>query len=44
FVMMYFLNRDYTQVLLQHPNSFVVVGISMGIGALWIRRIVNFDF
>jgi tight adherence protein B len=44
FFIILFLNRNYAQVLLDHPLLPVVMLISEGIGALWIRKIVNFDF
>ncbi|MFN5975873.1 MAG: type II secretion system F family protein, partial [Planctomyces sp.] len=43
-VIMIFLNRDYTQSLLDHPELLVGMAGSMGLGWLWIRKIVNFDF
>ncbi len=43
-VIMIFLNRDYTQSLLDHPELLVGMAGSMGVGWLWIRKIVNFDF
>lgn len=44
FLMMLFINPGYTGVLLEHPRALAGLGVSMGIGTLWIRRIVNFDF
>jgi tight adherence protein B len=44
FLLMWCVNREYTQIILQHPNHLVGVGCSMAVGAWWIRRIVNFDF
>jgi tight adherence protein B len=44
FLIMMVLNRDYTSVLLQHPSLIVTTLVSETFGALWIRRIVNFDF
>jgi len=43
-LIMIFLNRDYTQSLLDHPELLIGMGVSMGLGWLWIRKIVNFDF
>ncbi len=43
-IIMIFLNRDYTQSLLDHPELLIGMGVSMGLGWLWIRKIVNFDF
>jgi tight adherence protein B len=38
------LNRNYGQVLFDNPNLLVGMVVSEGLGALWIRKIVNFDF
>lgn len=43
-VVMIFLNRDYTQSLLDHPELLIGMALSMGLGWLWIRKIINFDF
>jgi tight adherence protein B len=39
-----FFNRDYADMLLARPRLVVGCLVSEGIGALWIRRITNFDF
>src|SRR5579883_26376 len=39
-----FINHDYGQVLLKHPGLLVGMFVSEVFGALWIRKIVNFDF
>ena len=44
FILMLILNRKYAEILFQHPNYLIGLGVSMAIGALWIRRIVNFEF
>ncbi len=44
FVAMLVFNREYAMVLLEYPMLLLAVVISMGIGALWIRKIINFDF
>jgi tight adherence protein B len=44
FLMMLVLNHDYARVLLDHPNLIVGTLVCEGIGAVWIRSIVNFDF
>ncbi len=44
FVVMILANRPYADRLLQHPWLLVGTVVSMCIGALWIRRIVRFDF
>jgi len=38
------LNPLYGQVLLNHPNLVIAMFVSEGLGALWIRKIINFDF
>jgi tight adherence protein B len=44
FLLMLFLNRAYGQVLLDHPMILIGMLVSEFLGALWIRKIVNFDF
>ncbi|HEV3163042.1 MAG TPA: type II secretion system F family protein [Isosphaeraceae bacterium] len=44
FVMMLFSNPDYAQVLLDNPKLIMATLVCEGFGALWIRKIVNFDF
>jgi tight adherence protein B len=44
FFIILFLNRNYAQILIDNPVLLIVMGISEVIGALWIRKIVNFDF
>jgi tight adherence protein B len=44
FLLILFLNRRYAQGLLDHPNLIVGMLIMMGLGTLWIRKIINFDF
>ena len=44
FLLILCLNRRYAHVLLDHPSLPVGALICEAIGALWIRRIVNFDF
>ncbi len=44
FGLMMMLNRKYAEVLFQHPNYLIGLGVSMGLGALWIRKIVNFQY
>jgi tight adherence protein B len=43
FAVMMFANRQYAEVLLQHSQMLIAVGISMVIGILWIRKITNID-
>jgi len=38
------LNPKYAQTLIDRPIMIIAMLISEGIGALWIRQIVNFDF
>lgn len=42
--MMLVLHYEYAQVLLDRPRLLLVLLISEVIGALWIRRIINFDY
>jgi Flp pilus assembly protein TadB len=44
FVLMMLMNRDYAGVLLNHPALIWGTLISESLGALWIRKIVNFEF
>ena len=44
FLLMLVLNRDYAAVLLEHPSLIGATLVSEALGALWIRKIVNFDF
>lgn len=44
FLLILFLNRDYGQILLRHPGLLIGMLVSETFGALWIRKIVNFDF
>jgi tight adherence protein B len=44
FILMLVLNRSYAEVLLDHYGYLIAAAVSMTLGALWIRRIVNFDF
>jgi tight adherence protein B len=37
------VNRQYAEVLFKHVPLIVATGVSMTVGALWIRRIANFD-
>jgi tight adherence protein B len=39
-----FVTRDYALKLLEHTTLLVAMLTSMLFGAVWIRRIVNFDF
>ncbi len=44
FLVMRFVNRVYADVLLEHPGLLASMIGMMGLGALWIRRIIRFDF
>lgn len=41
---LFILNRQYALKLFEHPSLIMGTLVAMGIGAFWIRRIVNFDF
>jgi tight adherence protein B len=43
FGVMMVINRKYAEVLLEHTSLLAATGVSMGVGVLWIRRIVNFE-
>jgi tight adherence protein B len=43
FGVMMLVNRSYTEVLFDHVPLLIGTGVSMLIGALWIRKIVNFE-
>lgn len=42
--LMLLLNRSYALVLFKYPVLILVVAVSMGLGGLWLRKIVRFDF
>jgi tight adherence protein B len=44
FLLMMGMNRDYAGILLEYPALLWTMLISETIGAIWIRKIVNFDF
>jgi tight adherence protein B len=44
FLLLLVLHRSYAEVLLQHYELLLTATVSMALGALWIRRIVRFDF
>jgi tight adherence protein B len=37
------VNRTYAEVLFEHVPLLIAMGVSMAVGALWIRKIVNFE-
>jgi tight adherence protein B len=44
FAVMRVVNRRYADVLLEHPSLIAGMLVMMGLGAAWIRRIINFDY
>ena len=38
------INRPYATLLYQYPKLLLIMGAFMTAGAVWMRRIVNFDF
>jgi tight adherence protein B len=44
FLLMLFSNPDYSHVLIEHPKLILGTLACEGVGAIWIRKIVNFDF
>jgi tight adherence protein B len=44
FLLILLINRHYGEVLLRHPSLLIGMCVSEVFGALWIRKIVNFDF
>ena len=44
FLVMRLVNRRYADVLLEHPPLIAGMLVAMALGALWIRKIINFDY
>ena len=44
FVLLYLLNPAYMHVLLEYPVLLLAALVAELMGAVWIRRIINFDF
>jgi tight adherence protein B len=44
FLIILLLNRSYAQLLLDHPGLLVGILVTETLGALWIRKIVNFEY
>jgi tight adherence protein B len=44
FFVMRFVNRPYADVLLNHPGLIAGMFGAMALGALWIRKIIQFNF
>lgn len=42
-VVMLVVNRNYAMALFEYPSLLLAGLVSMGLGALWIRKIVNFE-
>lgn len=42
-VVMLIINRNYAMTLFEFPSLLLGGLVSMGLGALWIRKIVNFE-
>jgi tight adherence protein B len=43
FGVMLLVNPEYALVLFEHVSLLIAMGVSMLVGTLWIRRIVNFE-
>jgi tight adherence protein B len=41
---LFFIQREYAFKLFDHPSLVIATATSMFFGALWIRKVVNFDF
>jgi tight adherence protein B len=44
FLVMRVVNRRYADLLLDHPSLIAGMLLMMGLGAAWIRKIINFDY
>jgi tight adherence protein B len=44
FLIILVINRSYGQALLNNPGILYAMFIAEAVGALWIRKIINFDF
>jgi tight adherence protein B len=44
FLVMRFVNRPYADILLEHTGLLAAMFVAMAVGALWIRKIIQFDF
>ncbi len=44
FFLMLFFNPEYEGELFKHPSLIAITLVCEGIGAMWIRKIINFDF
>jgi tight adherence protein B len=43
FGVMWLINRSYAAILLEHPGLIAATLVSMALGAVWIRKIINFE-
>ena len=43
FAAMFFINRQYAEVLLDHGYLLAITGVCMGVGLWWTQKIVNTD-
>ncbi len=43
-VLLLVLNREYAVIHFEHPDILIGTFVVEGLGVLWIRKIVNFDF
>jgi len=43
FGVMMVVNRSYAEVLFEHVSLLIGTGVSMAVGAIWIRKIVSFE-
>jgi len=41
---LFFIQREYAFKLFDHPPLVIATAVGMVFGALWIRKVVNFDF
>ncbi len=44
FLLLMVINPDYESLLLQYPMMIVAALALMGVGALWIQKVIHFDF
>jgi tight adherence protein B len=44
FVVLYFIAHDYVTTLLEYPRVIAMSVVAQGLGAVWIRRCINFDY
>jgi tight adherence protein B len=44
FLVLLVINNEYARKLFEHPKLMIGTLVSEGIGAIWIRKIVNFEY